>query len=65
MREAQITPGEIKRLLFNVYKRYRSGRIDGERAKQETTVLTACLKAVEEDALNERLDEIRSVLREA
>ena len=62
-RETSITPADLKRLLLNVYTRYRAGRIDEDRARQETLILNVCLEAVSEDTLNERLVKIREALR--
>lgn len=60
--DTRITPEDLKALLLNVYRRYRSGQIDAERARQETFLLKACLDAVTEAELSERLDRIRDVI---
>jgi DNA-directed RNA polymerase subunit F len=58
-----ITAAEIKRLLLDVYRRFRRGLIDAEQARQEAYLLNSCLEAVAESETNERLQELQNILR--
>lgn len=60
-----ITAEDLKRLLVDVYRRFRRGLIDAEQAKQETFLLNSCLEAVATAETSERLNTIREIIRGA
>jgi len=62
-----ITAKDIKRLLLRVYKRYSAGAIteaQAYKAYKETYLLNSVLKAIEVTDLEERLQNIETMLRD-
>ncbi|CAI8328163.1 MAG: Uncharacterised protein [Porticoccaceae bacterium UBA1117] len=59
-----ITAKDIKRLLLRVYKRYSAGAITEAQAYKETYLLNSVLKAIEVTDLEERLQNIETMLRD-
>jgi len=62
--EKQIEAKDIKRLLLRVYKRYSSGAITDSQAQKETYLLNSVLKAIEITDLEDRLQNIETMLRD-
>ena len=60
-----ITTADLKRLLVDVYRRFKRGLIDAEQAKQETFLLNSCLEAVATAETSERLNTLRDIMRGA
>jgi hypothetical protein len=58
-----ITTAQVKRLLLDVYRRYRNRRIDKERAREESSLLVGLLQAVAEEEQSKRLEDLKNVLR--
>jgi hypothetical protein len=56
-----IQAKEVKSLLFNVYKRYRSGSITEAQASRETAILNSILKAIEITDLEQRVDKLEEI----
>lgn len=56
-----IQAKEIKKLLYSVYKRYRSGGITEAQATKETTILNSILKAIEVVDLEERVEKLEEI----
>ncbi len=56
-----IQAKEVKSLLFNVYKRYRSGSITEAQASKETAILNSILKAIEITDLEQRVDKLEEI----
>jgi hypothetical protein len=56
-----IQAKEVKRLLFNVYKRYRSGGITEAQATKETTILNSILRAIEITDLEDRVEKLEEI----
>jgi hypothetical protein len=61
----KITTADLKRLLIDVYRRFRGGLIDANQAKQETLLLTSCLDAVAVEETSERVKRLSDILRGA
>lgn len=61
----EIKAGDVKRLLFNVYRRYTRGEINETRAQREAYILNSILKAIELTDLETRLQQIENTLRNA
>jgi len=60
----EIKAKDIKRLLLRVYKRYSAGAITEAQAYKETYLLNSVLKAIEVTDLEERLQNIETMLRD-
>ncbi len=58
-----IEAKDIKRLLLQVYRSYRGGIITGTEAHRETYLLNSVLKAIEVTDLEERLQNIETLLK--
>jgi hypothetical protein len=56
-----IQAKEVKSLLFNVYKRYRSGSITEAQASKETAILNSILKAIEITDLEQRVEKLEEI----
>ena len=56
-----IQAKEIKKLLYSVYKRYRSGGITEAQATKETTILNSILKAIEVVDLEQRVEKLENI----
>lgn len=59
----ELKAKDIKRLLMGVYKRYKEGNITDSQAHKETYVLNSLMKAIETTDLEQRLEEIESLLK--
>lgn len=62
--DREIEAKDIKRLLLRVYRRYSSGGITEAQAYKETYLLNSVLKAIEVTDLEERLENIETMLRD-
>ena len=62
--EKQIEAKDIKRLLLRVYRRYNSGAITEAQAYKETYLLNSVLKAIEVTDMEDRLQNIETMLRD-
>ena len=58
-----IEAKDIKRLLLNVYRKYRKGSITEAKAQKETYILNSVLKAIEVTDLEERIKEMENTLK--
>lgn len=59
----EIEAKDIKRLLLNVYRKYRKGYITEAKAQKETYILNSVLKAIEVTDLEERIKEMENTLK--
>jgi hypothetical protein len=59
----EIEAKDIKRLLLRVYRRYNTGAITEAQAYKETYLLNSVLKAIEVTDLEERLQNIETILK--
>lgn len=59
-----IEAKDVKRLLLRVYKRYQGGEITEAKAYRETYLLNSVLKAIETTDLEERLQNIETLLKD-
>ena len=59
----EIEAKDVKRLLLRVYRRYQSGAITEAQATKETYLLNSVLKAIEVTDLEERLQQIETLMR--
>ena len=59
----EITSKDIKRLMLDVYRRYRAREINEPQATKEAALLTTCLKTMEVADLEEKLNSISSALK--
>jgi len=58
-----IEAKDVKRLLLRVYRRYQSGAITESQAQKETYLLNSVLKAIELTDLEQRLQNIETILK--
>jgi len=58
-----IQAKDVKRLLLRVYRRYQSGAITESQAQKETYLLNSVLKAIELTDLEQRLQNIETILK--
>lgn len=58
-----IEAKDIKRLLLRVYKKYQNGEITEAKAYREAYILNSVLKAIEVTDIEERLQNIETLVR--
>ena len=58
-----IQAKDVKRLLLGVYKKYRKGEINENKAYREAFILNTILRAIELTDLEERLQNIEASLK--
>jgi len=58
-----IEAKDVKRLLLRVYKKYQSGELTETKAYREAYILNSVLKAIELTDLEERLQNIETLIR--
>jgi len=61
--EREIEAKDVKRLLLRVYRRYQSGTITESQAQKETYLLNSVLKAIELTDIEQRLQNIETILK--
>jgi len=62
--DKEIEAKDIKRLLLRVYRRYNTGAITEAQAYKETYLLNSVLKAIEVTDMEDRLQNIETMLRD-
>lgn len=63
--KTDITAKDIKRLLLRVYKQYKAGEITEQRAYKEAYILNGIIKAIEVTDMENRLQQIEGIIRDA